>query len=317
VLDEGALLSEVLGDYTIPKPESCRFLTRGDADIYRVKTIKGNFYLKIYRPPRSLEVTEGEALFVSALSNAGIPVVKSVARKDGRFAFQVAAPEGVRPMLLYEEAPSPLPVPPDDKMLSKIGAAIAALHNTADQFNSDFGIPVFDFTSVLKERAESTCQFLGEDDQEYLTRISERLGNVLQQIPQQVPDFGLCHGDLVISNLRLAEDGGIVFFDFGDALQTWRVFDLSVISWALEHRVEGFHEYFWPAFISGYQSNRSLPEDWSTQLKIMLVLRQILFLGGNCGTLPLRLGIELFETDFLVNGMERLRKFVEDSGILA
>jgi hypothetical protein len=48
----------------------------------------------------------------------------------------------------------------------------------------------------------------------------------------------------------------------------------------------------------------------------MLVFRQISFLGGNCATLPLRLGTEPLESGFMEEQMERLRRFVEESGIL-
>ena len=38
VLDEWALLDRVLGAYAIPPASTCRFLTRGDGDVYRPKT---------------------------------------------------------------------------------------------------------------------------------------------------------------------------------------------------------------------------------------------------------------------------------------
>ena len=41
VLDEEALFSEAVKDYAIPEPSACRFLSRGDSDIYRVKTETG------------------------------------------------------------------------------------------------------------------------------------------------------------------------------------------------------------------------------------------------------------------------------------
>lgn len=45
-------------------------------------------------------------------------------------------------------------------------------------------------------------------------------------------------------------------------------------------------------------------------------MRQISFLGGNCATLPLRLGREPLESGFMDEQMKRLGRLVELSGIL-
>lgn len=316
VLDEEALLSQVVQDYCIPAPDSCRFLTRGDADIYRVKTAATAFYLKVYRPPQSLQQTEAEALFVSALSTSGIPVVKPVPRADGRFAFQVSAPEGRRPMLLFEEAPPPLPSQLDEALLAQIGEKVALVHAVADEFDTDFGIPVMEGDVFLKERVYYTSHFLSEQDRVYLGDVSKGLGLILQQLPREKPGFGLCHADLVMSNLRLTTEGTITLFDFGNASKTWRVFDLAIVYWSLGNRYQDCRDHLWQAFLQGYEAIRPLPEAWSKHVIVMLILRQIGFLGGNCATLPLRLGTAPFESDFIEQEMKRLRKLVEESGIL-
>ena len=316
VLDEEALLSRIVKDYCILAPDSCRFFARGDADIYRVKTATSNFYLKVYRPPQSLQRTEAEALFVTALSAAGIPVVKPVSRKDGRFAFQVSAPEGTRPMLLFEEAPPPLPAQLDESLLKQIGEKVALVHAAADEFDNDFGITAMESAKFLEERVYYTSHFLTEQDSAYLGAVSKRLGQFLQQLPHKAPEFGLCHADLVMSNLRLTAEGTITLFDFGNTLKTWRVFDLAIVYWSLGNRYRDCRDHLWMAFLQGYESIRSLPEALSEHLAVMLILRQIGFLGGNCATLPLRLGTEPFESGFIEKGMKRLRKLVKESSIL-
>ena len=316
VFDEEALLSHVVKDYCILTPDSCRFLTRGDADIYRVKTAMGNFYLKVYRPPQSLQQTEAEALFITALSGSDIPVVKPVSHKSGRFTFQVFAPEGTRPMLLFEEAPPPLPAQLDESLLEQIGEKVALVHAAADKFDSDFGITAMESNKFLEEQIYYTDHFLTEQDSAYLGDVSKKLGLFLQQLPHKAPEFGLCHGDLVMSNLRLTAERTITLFDFGNTLKTWRVFDLAIVYWSLENRYRDCRDHLWMAFLQGYESIRLLPEALSERLPVMLILRQIGFLGGNCATLPLRLGTEPFESDFIEKGMKRLRNLVEEAGIL-
>jgi Ser/Thr protein kinase RdoA (MazF antagonist) len=315
VLDEEALLSNVVKEYSVPTPVSCRFLTRGDADIYRVKTATSNYYLKVYRSPRSLELTEAEASFVLALSGSGVPVVKPIPRKDSRFAFQVNAPEGIRPMLLFEGAPSPLPFQLDGPLLTQIGQVVASVHNAADGFDFDFNLPSMQIEALLEERVFYTSHFFSNEDKDYLLAVSKRLGSFLRKLSQDAPGFGLCHGDLVMSNLRLTTGGAITLFDFGNALKIWRVFDIAIIYWSLGNRYRENRDHLWKAFLQGYESVRPLPEALSKSFTAMLILRQISFLGGNCATLPLRLGTEPFESGFIEKGMLRLRKLVSDSGI--
>jgi Ser/Thr protein kinase RdoA (MazF antagonist) len=316
VLDEEALLAHVVKDYCIPTPRACHFLTRGDADIYRVRTATDNFYLKIYRPPRSLEQAQAEARFVLALSAAGVPVVKPVPRTNGSFAFQVSAPEGTRPMLLFEQAPPPLPSQLDQTLLAQIGEKVAMLHAASDELDTDLGIAALESDKFLQERVYYTSRFLSEQHSAYLRDVSRSLGLVLQKLPRQTPDFGLCHADLVMSNLRLTPEGTVTFFDLSDALKTWRAFELAVVYWSLCNRYRDERDLLWPAFLQGYASIRPLPQALSELVPIMLVLRQIGFLGGNCATLPLRLGSELFESGFIEKEMQRLGQFVQQAGIL-
>ncbi len=316
VLDERALLSRVVKKYRIPTPRSCRFLTRGDADVYRVKTATSDFYLKVYRPPRSLEETEGEALFVLALSAAGIPVVKPILRLDGRLASQVSAPEGMRPMLLMEEAPPPLPSQLDEALLTQIGEKVALVHCAADGFDTDFGIPAMHHDALRREQVCHMGQFLSRQDRTWLGEVSANLGRILGRLPRETPDFGLCHADLVMSNLRLTTEGMITLFDFANALKTWRAYELAIVYGSLDHRYRDAGEHLWESFLRGYESVRPLPEALSEHLGVMLVLRQISFLGGNCATLPLRLGTAPLESGFMKEGMKRLRELVEESSIL-
>jgi Ser/Thr protein kinase RdoA (MazF antagonist) len=316
VLDEEELFSEIVKDFCIADPVSCRFLSRGDSDIYRVKTSTCNYYLKIYRPPKSLELSEAEAIFVSALLEAGIQVVKPVPRRDGSFAYQVCAPEGIRAMLLYEEAPPPLPSKLDEEMTIEIGEKIALFHNITDELDTSFGLPEIDITRSLDESIYYTRQFLSEQESTYLEEVSIGLTATFQKRARNRSEYGLCHADLVLSNIRLTNEGIITLFDFGNAMRTWRAFEFAVLYWSLGHRYEKSREKLWKAFLRGYQSIRPLPETLSEDLPAMLILRQMGFIGGNCATLPLRLGTEPLETGFIEREMKRLKALVDTTGIL-
>jgi Ser/Thr protein kinase RdoA (MazF antagonist) len=312
VLDEEELLTWVMKDYYHLDPTSCRFLSRGDSDIYRVKTSTSNYYLKVYRPPKSIESVEAEAAFVSALSQSGIEVVKPVPRSNGQYAHQASAPEGLRPMLLYEEAPPPLPQELDAGILAQIGEKVALLHEVADKMGTSLDISPIDLEKNHQENVFFTSQFLSDVESEYFEEVSFQLVKFLEKQSRNSPDFGLCHADLVLSNIRLGEAGMITFFDFGNALRIWRAYELAVVYWSLMNRYMEDGEKLWEAFLKGYQSNRPLPGLVSEYITEFLVLRQIVFLGGNCASLPLRLGTEPFESGFIEDQMERLRHLVQD-----
>jgi len=120
-----------------------------------------------------------------------------------------------------------------------------------------------------------------------------------------------------MSNLRLTADGTVTLFDFGNARRTWRAFDLATVYWSLGNRYKDHRDHLWRAVLEGYEAVRTLPEGFSERLAVMLVLRQIGFLGGNCATLPLRRGTEPFESDFVEEEMMRLRRLVEESTMLS
>jgi Ser/Thr protein kinase RdoA (MazF antagonist) len=217
-------------------------------------------------------------------------------------------------MLMFEEAPPPLPGILNEALFLQMGESIASLHAAADELDTDFGIPNNQIDAWVGEHVYYTSRFLSQSDRVFLEDISQQLTSFLDRLPCDKPDFGLCHADLVLSNLRLTLDGKITIFDFGSTLKTWRVFELAVFYWSLRNRYQDCQEY-WDAFLQGYQSKRILPEALSGKLAVMLVLRQVSFLGGNCATLPLRLGTEPFESNFIENGMAQLRNFVEEAGI--
>jgi Ser/Thr protein kinase RdoA (MazF antagonist) len=134
-------------------------------------------------------------------------------------------------------------------------------------------------------------------------------------MPRNSPEFGLCHADLVMSNIRRTDDGTITLFDFGNAMVTWRAFEFATIYWSMGHRNKEDRGLLWESFLQGYQSIRSLPEALTETLPAMLVLRQIGFLGGNCATLPLRLGTEPLESGFIEREMKQLERLVDHSTI--
>jgi Ser/Thr protein kinase RdoA (MazF antagonist) len=306
VLDESALRSRVVDEYAIGPVRSCHFLSRGDADIYRVTTAEASYYLKVYRPPEERARVESEALFVSHLAERGLSVVPAVRRKDGSFASLVVASEGSRPILLFEEAPPALPREPSPEQMECLGKAVARLHDVADADASLYDLPSFDLEAVETERVPHILRFATEEDSALMQAAIRWIRPQLAEIPRRAPEWGICHGDLVLSNVREGADG-VSLFDFGSVARTYRGFDLAVIYWSLGRREREKQDARWQALLRGYESIRPRPEELEARLPAFLALRELAFLGGSAATLPLRLGTEPFESTFIHDGFDRIR----------
>ncbi len=314
VLDESALLQRIVKTYRIGQPESCRFLCRGAADVYRVVARGANYYLKIYRPPSPQAHAESEARFLARLSEAGLPVVRAVPRTDGTYACQVLASEGPRPILLFEEAPPPLPGELVVEQMTALGQTVARMHELADADSAPYDLPTFDLDTIEVERAQDIRQFASEDDAAFMTAVIDWMRPRLAEILREAPEWGICHGDLVLSNVRVGEEG-VTLFDFGNITRTYRGLELAIVFWSLGHRYADQRAGCWKALLGGYESIRSLPDGMTERLPIFLILRELAFLGGNATSLPLRLGTEPFESSFMSDGFNRIRSTLKEAGV--
>ena len=314
VLDESELLRRIVSAYKIGPVKSCRFQERGDADVYRVAARGANYYLKVYRPPHRKVNAESEARFVARLAEGGLPVVRAVSRKDGVYASEVVANEGLRPILLFEEAPPPLPKELPISRMAQLGATIARTHDLADADETSYDLPTFDLETIEVERAPHIRRFANDKGSEFLTAVIEWIRPQLAAILREAPEWGICHADLVLSNVRLGSEG-LTLFDFGSMARTYRGYELAVAYWSLGHRYLDQRESCWEAVLKGYGSVRSLPGRLADRLPLFLALREVAFLGGNAATLPLRLGTQPFESGFVSDGLKRIRSILEEAGV--
>ncbi|MFC2106432.1 phosphotransferase enzyme family protein [Candidatus Bipolaricaulota bacterium] len=313
VLDEHALLHRIVSEYSVDNVRTCRFLSRGDSDIYRVVAERANFYLKVYRPPMTKSQAEAEARLVEYLAKHSVPVVSVVRRSDGEYASEVLASEGSRAILLFEEAPPALPPQLEIAHMHALGEVLACLHDAADIGPRLGGLPTIDLDSIVADWVPSILRFADEDAAAFLDHVIGHIRPQLSEIPREIPNWGVCHADLVLSNVRYGSNG-VTLFDFGDCGITYRGLEMAILFWSLEHRDLDQRDVLWEAFLNGYGQIRNLPDRLEERLSAFLILRELSFLGGNAATLPLRLGTEPFDSDFMSSGFDRIRSYLGRSG---
>lgn len=315
VLDEDALLERVVPDYEVAGPVQCTFFARGDSDVYKVHTEGPVYYLKAYRPPRQKSRAEAEAQFVSDLAGNGIRVVTPVRRRDGAYASQVSASEGLRPILLFTEAPPDGAKPLRKQDVGELGKAVATLHTVADRLDREYELPILDVTQVVEQIAPYSLRYMQGSERKELEGLLVRLDGWLKGLPRQKPDFGLCHADLVLSNIRRDTAGHYVFFDFGNAGFTWRGLDFAVLheSFARNGPTE-CSGTTWRTFLDGYVKVRPLPERLEQTLVGFRLLRELAWLFSAMAACPLRMGTETFNDQWVHNQMGAVRGMAAELG---
>jgi len=311
VLDEVALLHRVVTNYQIPAATACRFYERGDSDIYRVTTKSVRYYLKVYRPPHTAALAEAEARFVSDVADAGVVVVRPVRRLDGGFASVVKALEGQRPVLLFAEAPPDRLAPINEGTCTELGAAIARLHQATDGLDADYDLPELDYDELIRERLPYAEPYLPAADYAFLQEAAALLQRRLSNEPRERPDFGLCHNDLVMCNIRYDMDAGVTLFDFGNASYTFRAFELSLAHRSAASQAPEDSPQLLDALLAGYAGVIALPLNLDQLLPAMRALSRLYWIGGVSASLPLRLGTEPLEGDIFDKAILSVREAME------
>jgi Ser/Thr protein kinase RdoA (MazF antagonist) len=299
VLDEEALFHRVVPQYQLLSAEGCVFFSRGDADVYQIRTVGPTYYLKIYRPPDPVEKAEAEGRLVTQLLEHGASVVAAVPRHDGAFATEIAASEGTRVALVFEEAPPCRLDASDEDTCRRLGEAVARLHAAGDAIDGG-AAETFDSPDLLCF-AERLAY---EEDYAQLQEHQRRLTERLRELPDasQDGDIGWCHGDLGLCNIRCREDGAVVFFDFGDAGSIPRAAELVRMRGALrKHDAPERSEELWAMFEEAYARVRPVPgrTDSEERCQLLGALRRIRWIGGVMGSCPLRMGTEDFNPEWV------------------
>jgi len=311
VLDEEALLRRVVPEYDRPEPTSCTFFSRGDSDVYQVRTVGPTYYLKVYRPPNpTIPEAEAEARLVRSLAEHGASVVTAVPRKDGSFASRIDASEGPRAALLFEEAPAGVFEPDDARACYRLGSAVATLHAAGDRGE---GKPEVAWgRAALLPFAQRLAY---EEDYAELCRILERMEARLEVYPDAAAehDVGWCHCDLVLSNIRCREDGAIVFFDFGNAQYVSRAQEFARVHRTLSAGTDAsLRETRWAGFLEGYAQIRPVHESFADadRLRAVGTIQRIGWIGSVMATCPLRMGTETFNRDWVRTQLQGIRESV-------
>lgn len=309
VLDETALLERVVPEYLLPDPLACRFYDRGDFDLYQVLTAGPTYYLKLYRTPHPTARAEAEARLLVELASRGAHVVEVVPRQDGRYATEVSASEGPRPLLLFGSAPATPFALHDASACCELGLALAGLHAAADQVDLEpSAMP------PLADPLPAAARLADPGDQAVLTSLREQLRERLSSLGEP-SDPGWNHGAPAGSNLRRRPDGKLVFCNFGQAAHGPRAGELAQVWRSLQNDIDPAQMHRrWEAVLSGYAQVRSVPAEArdDEQLQLYSGLQRIEWIATTLAKDPLRMGTEVTNQAWVRRQVDDLRASVAE-----
>jgi Ser/Thr protein kinase RdoA (MazF antagonist) len=288
ILDEGALVEQVLSQYPLEKPVRCRLYRRSMSDAYLVETGDETYFFKVglYGRHTKAEV-ESEIEFVNDLCECGVAVAPLVQRRDGAYLCELDAPEGTRYGLLYRAVTGEELREVDLEHSRLFGRLAAQLHDCADQLDKSYHCWQLDEAYLISDPIRGMEPYLEHRpaDLDYLSQLGEGLIAELQGLlSKDLPAYGLCHGDLHAGNARLDQDGRPVLFDLDSFGYGWRALDIGVYrvsyDWLnLSRECKAEKDRFWGAFLEGYHEERTLSDAEVMAVGLSLPVRHLELMG--------------------------------------
>jgi Ser/Thr protein kinase RdoA (MazF antagonist) len=299
-LSAEALGRHLQGLYSIGEVRACVLLQHNLNDTYLVETTTGRYVLRVSQAPRPTGAswrTLDDLLFevdvLLHLARKGVPVAAPVSQRDGAYASQVYAPEGVRHVVLFTYAAGdPVSAPKQTESLAqRYGQAVARLHVATEDFASPHPRFALDLDFLLTKPLTIVTPFLADRpaDWQYVHSLATTLAERLDELHMSGLEQGLCHGDVQGGNAHLAPDGTLTFFDFDVCGLGWRAYDIAVFCWGAAlgkvrlgweaRTVDGLRA----AYLSGYEAVRPLRPVEQEAIDALVLLRQYWYLGLEVG----------------------------------
>ena len=270
--------------YDLGEIQNCAFLNRGFNDTFAVHTSdRGSYVARLSgRRLRGDADVASETAFLAYLAAAGIPVAAAVPARDGALFTEAGAPEGLRPMVLFQRVIGRRPEPDSMQDARAQGMTLARIHHAAEGYpNRAGGRYRLDLDHLLHRPLSvvSGLPHVSAATREYLAALAFRLTNILTALDGLT--MTRCHGDCHGGNARI--DGNTAtFFDFDDGGFGYVSYDLAVYLWA-QVSFGRQHYHMWHGFIQGYRSVCQIKPGDLNAVRLFVAVRHVWLLGEYAG----------------------------------
>ena len=244
--------------FALPSPVGCRFYILGLHDNYLIESGGQRFVFRVYRGHwRTLAEIEFELELLAFLGEKTTQVATPLRDHRGELKILIDCPEGQRAASLFSYAPGTSPgtaITPAQGQL--LGQTVAQVHQHARGFTSPHSRPRLELPYLLDASLAAIDPFLEPDARDYLAELQVKIHNALPALPQQPGIYGICLGDVNLSNFHIDDNQHLTLFDFDQCGFGFRAFEIGkcfASLYTLPNRQE-----IAAAFLEGYQAVRSL-----------------------------------------------------------
>jgi len=259
-LSSDSVMQLINSHYSLPVSMSCKFYILGLHDNYLIEYENTKYIFRLYRNNWR---TEEEILFeielLTYLHNKSANVAAPIPTKNSRFIISTESPEGTRIGALFNYADgSALTNDISPEVCKLLGSSVAKIHQKSQYFDSRYTRPILNISYLVDQSLTQIKPYLSVSQFKYLKNIRAKLINPISQLKSDKPYFGICVGDINVSNIHINEFDKITHFDFDQCGYGHRAFEIGKFSSSLHN--DNLKKERMLAFIKGYEQIRKLTE---------------------------------------------------------
>lgn len=271
-----------LPDWGLPPDAALQLLSLSENATFRATADAHDIVVRVYRPGyhEAAEIRSELAWITALRADAVVPTPAIIPTRNGDLLNEVGQDGAPCRLAAFAFVPGIEPQEGADLpgWFARLGAFHARLHAHAKGWRRPEGFTrkVWDFESMLGARPlwGDFRAALGLDAPG--RALLERTARALKErlAPLTTPDsFGLIHADLRLANL-LADGDRLTLIDFDDCGFSWFLYDFAAAVSFMEEspQVPALRA----AWMEGYRTLASLPEDAEAQLDVLVMLRRML-----------------------------------------
>jgi len=247
-------------NYDLQGPVRCKYYVLGLHDNYLIDGDAGKYIFRLYR---NTWRTQEEALFelelLTFLGNKDAPVATPISTNQGQLSLLIESPEGDRVGALFRYADGHAP---ENEVTVKqsllLGQTVANIHLLTQTYDSPCARPVLDIYYLLDESIIAIEPFIDTDARDYLKVLQRKLHHIVPGLRQEAGEFGICIGDVNLSNFHINDNNQITLFDFDQCGYGYRAFEIGKFLSSI-HSLKS-KQKIGQAFVDGYQLVRPLSQ---------------------------------------------------------
>ena len=283
-----AVASYLADQYGLSPPVDVRELERGANRNFLVKSQGQRYIYRVYTDHdfyvRNPEAYQYELDLLAYLREFKLPVPEPVERLDGkRLSMMVDTsraatdphPESatgphtsVRCGALFRffEGEEHVTWHPkvNEPVVISFGAAVAGIHQRADQFQRSYCRHHFDLQYLLDgplQTLESILKARRGEDLSFFKDYADHMRRQISGLGKGKEIYGLIHADLHVGNILYHPDRGYCVLDFDQCAFGWRAYDVATFKYNIIETVpDHLTDEIWRCFLEGYNQVRPLTQ---------------------------------------------------------